>query len=108
MAGERREPCFASQLHAATRKNPSTLSGDYGLPFIVSSNKRELSEAEGLSIMGTLRNERLLKSPLKFLDSALAEKPGDKLADPLPYKPARTHRQLNAHLFERKRLRVCH
>lgn len=91
-----------------TKKNPGALCRDYGSRFIVSSNERELSEAGGLSIKGTLRNGRLLKAPLKFLDSALAEKPRDKLADPLPYKLARTYRQLNAHSFEQKRLRVCH
>jgi len=74
----------------------------------VSGNKKELSEGREVSIKGTLHNGRLLKAPLKFLGSALAEKPGDKLADPLPYKPALTHRQLNAHSLERKRLRVCH
>lgn len=88
VAGEQRELCFASQLHAVTQKNLGALCRDYGSRFIVSSNKRELSEAGGLSIKGTLHNGRLLKAPLKFLDSALAEKPEDKLADPLPYKPA--------------------
>lgn len=108
MAGERREPRSASQLHAATRENPGPLCRDYGSRFIVSGNKRELSEAGGLSIKGTLRNGRLLKAPLKFLDGALAEMPGHTLADPPPYKPALTHRQLKAHSFEHKRLRVCH
>lgn len=108
VAGERREPCFASQLHTATRNNPGALCRDYGSHFIVSSNKRELSEAGGLSVKGTWCNRRLLKAPLKFSDSALAEKPRDKLADPLLYKPARTHRQLNTHSFEHKRLRLCH
>lgn len=74
----------------------------------MSSNKRELSEAGGLSIKGTLRNGRFLKAPLKFLDSALAEEPGDKLTDLLSYKVAQTHKQLSEHLFEHKRLRVCH
>lgn len=64
VAGARTGLCFAPQLRTATWKNLGTLRGDYGLPFIVSSNKRELSEAGG-SIKDTLRNGKLLKAPLK-------------------------------------------
>lgn len=65
VAGAQTGPCCAPQLHTETRKNLGTLRRDYGLPFIVSSNKRELSEAGGVSIKDTLHNGRLLRAPLK-------------------------------------------